>query len=81
MGKRNVYCPVCEKNGRKKLLFQTEDDTAGKIIIRCRGCKEDVVLNLSPPKLYVTPTKISPTKVIEEITIHKRIFREPMSRE
>jgi len=53
MGKRNVYCPVCEKNGRKKLLFQTEDDTTGKIIIRCRGCKEDVEIGLSNIKASV----------------------------
>nr|DAY20475.1 MAG TPA: cysteine-rich protein [Caudoviricetes sp.] len=43
----NVYCPVCyERYGRKKLLFKKDESTFGKIIIRCRGCKEDVELNL-----------------------------------
>jgi len=43
----NVYCPICEERyGRKKLLFQKDDKTSGTIIIRCRGCKEDVKLAL-----------------------------------
>ncbi len=43
----NVYCPICnERFGRKKLLFVKGSETSGRIIIRCRGCKENVELAL-----------------------------------
>ena len=42
----NVYCPICERYGRKKLLFKTKGETDGIVVIRCRGCKTDVEINL-----------------------------------
>lgn len=34
-----IYCPYCMKQGRDKLLFQTDSKTNGTIIIKCRGCR------------------------------------------
>ena len=46
---KNVYCPVCEGHGRKKLLFQIEEKAQGKINIKCRGCKEIIRIDLEEP--------------------------------
>lgn len=44
----NVYCPVCrERAGKNKLLFKKAPQASGVIYIQCRGCKEQVKIELS----------------------------------
>ncbi|MBQ0111676.1 MAG: hypothetical protein KBT03_00935 [Bacteroidales bacterium] len=44
---QNVYCPVCkEKANRNKLLFKKTPETKGIVFILCRGCREEIQLDL-----------------------------------
>jgi hypothetical protein len=43
----NVYCPICKaKVNREKLLFKKTPQSKGIIYIYCRGCKEEIKVNL-----------------------------------
>lgn len=43
----NVYCPICKaKVNREKLLFKKTPQSKGTIYIYCRGCKEEIKVNL-----------------------------------
>lgn len=43
----NVYCPICRQNvGRNKLLFKKSPGAKGKVKIVCRGCKNEVEIDL-----------------------------------
>lgn len=42
----DVYCPICLKYGRHKLLFQKQPTAKGIIHIKCRGCKETIKIDL-----------------------------------
>lgn len=44
----NVYCPICKaRAGKDKLLFKKTPQASGEIYIQCRGCKEQVKIELS----------------------------------
>ena len=43
---KKIYCPYCRKYGRDKLLFQADKTTTGKVIIKCRGCRNLVTIEL-----------------------------------
>ena len=43
---QKIYCPHCKKYGRDKLLFQVNKVTTGKVIIKCRGCRNLVTIEL-----------------------------------
>jgi hypothetical protein len=43
---KNVYCPVCAQRGKNKLLFKKRPEAQGKILIMCRGCREEVEIEL-----------------------------------
>ena len=49
MAKRtiDVYCPNCmEQHWRKKLLFKCTPDSKGTIVTKCRGCRQEVKIEL-----------------------------------
>lgn len=41
-----IFCPYCRSLGRDKLLFQVDSNTNGTVIIKCRGCKNLVKIDL-----------------------------------
>ena len=41
-----IYCPYCMKQGRDKLLFQVDKATTGTVIIKCRGCRNLIKIEL-----------------------------------
>ena len=43
---KKIYCPYCRNQGRDKLLFQVDINTNGTVIIKCRGCKNLVKIDL-----------------------------------
>ena len=43
---KEVYCPVCRNDGRKKLLFKKDMTAKGKILVWCRGCKSEIEIVL-----------------------------------
>ncbi len=43
----NIYCPVCKKYGREKLLFKIKKEPSdGVLIIWCKGCHKSIELDL-----------------------------------
>jgi hypothetical protein len=42
----NVYCPVCAKLGRKKLLFRCTPTSKGAVLAFCKGCKKEIKIEL-----------------------------------
>lgn len=48
----NVYCPICKARvNREKLLFKKTKQSKGSIYIYCRGCKEEIKINLDKESL------------------------------
>ena len=41
-----IFCPYCRNQGRDKLLFQADSKTNGTIIIKCRGCRNLIKIEL-----------------------------------
>ncbi len=44
--KKEVYCPICEKRGRRKLLLKKHTSAKGEIFVWCRECKAEVKISL-----------------------------------
>lgn len=44
----SVYCPECEKKGRKKLLMKVDENANGVIYPWCKVCHKNIKINLEP---------------------------------
>lgn len=47
MNKIDIYCPECEKRGRKKLLMKADSDARGVIYPFCKECRKEVKIELT----------------------------------
>jgi hypothetical protein len=47
----NVYCPICAKLDRQKLLFKCTAGSAGTILAFCKGCKTEIKIELGKEPL------------------------------
>lgn len=46
MERIDIYCPECEKNGKKKKLMEVEESARGVILPYCKVCKKNIRIDL-----------------------------------
>lgn len=54
---KNIYCPVCLKNGKRKLLFRCDSETKGIVYSFCKVCKKEYGIDVNEPYEPVTKEK------------------------
>ncbi|BFL08349.1 MULTISPECIES: hypothetical protein [Thomasclavelia] len=48
--KKEIYCPVCAKRGKKKLLGAVEEGSKGTVYLWCKEDKKPIKIELSKIK-------------------------------
>ena len=44
--KKNIYCPLCLKRGKKKILGRVSDDTCGTLYLWCKVDKKEMKIHV-----------------------------------
>lgn len=44
--KKNIYCPLCLKRGKKKILGRVSDDTSGTLYLWCKVDKKEIEIRV-----------------------------------
>jgi hypothetical protein len=46
MMKKDIYCPLCLKRGKKKILGRVSDDTSGTLYLWCKVDKKEMKIHV-----------------------------------
>jgi len=44
---KNIYCPVCAKNGKKKLIGRCDENARGVLYLWCKGHRGEVEIDIA----------------------------------